>query len=276
MKNFFNFKLYMFMQKHSFHLVDLSPWPFLISVSIFSGTVSLLNFFHGYKNDISIIWNFILLSFILFTWWRDLVRESTLGGYHTSLVQKSLRFGMFLFIISEICFFFAFFWAFFHNSLSPSIEVGGIWPPKGILFFNPWFIPLVNTLILLLSGCAVTWAHHAILSGNKNEVLKGLQWTIFLAFLFSFFQYLEYIQAEFRFSDSCYGSIFFLTTGFHGVHVIIGTIFLISCFVRFLNFHFTIEHHFGFESAIWYWHFVDIVWLFLFISIYWWGTLKFA
>nr|YP_010338915.1 cytochrome c oxidase subunit 3 [Dixoniella grisea]UNJ18987.1 cytochrome c oxidase subunit 3 [Dixoniella grisea] len=261
-------------QRFPFHIVDPSPWPFFTSVSVFASTINMVNYFHGYSVGIFMYLSSLLFLLIIFIWWRDVVREGTFGGYHTNEVQNGLRFGMLLFIISEIAFFFAFFWGFFHSSLSPNIEIGNIWPPKGIFVFNPWTVPLLNTLILLLSGCSVTWAHHSMVLGNNQETIKGLNFTIFLAIFFTFFQYLEYQQAEFRISDSIYGSVFFLATGFHGFHIIIGTIFLSYCLYRLLNFHFTIEHHFGFEAACWYWHFVDIVWLFLYISIYWWGSLK--
>ena len=272
--NNLNTNLFLFIQRHPFHIVDPSPWPFVISISIFSSLLNLVNYFHGFKTSIYIYVSFLLFSVILFTWWRDIIRESSFTGFHTNAVQNGLRFGMLLFILSEILFFAGFFWGFFHSSLSPTIEIGNIWPPLGIKVFNPFTIPLLNTIILLLSGCSVTFAHHAIILGNYKETIKSLNFTIFLAILFTSLQYLEYKQAEFRFSDSIYGSIFFTSTGFHGAHVIMGTIFLTICLFRFLNFHFTIEHHFGFEAACWYWHFVDVVWLFLYISIYWWGSLN--
>ena len=168
-------------------------------------------------------------------------------------------------------FFFAFFWAFFHSSLAPTVEIGGIWPPKGIWVLDPWEIPFLNTLILLSSGAAVTWAHHAILAGKEKRAVYALLVTVLLALVFTGFQGMEYVQAPFTISDSIYGSTFYLATGFHGFHVIIGTIFLIICGIRQYLGHLTKEHHVGFEAAAWYWHFVDVVWLFLFVSIYWWG-----
>jgi cytochrome c oxidase subunit 3 len=178
---------------------------------------------------------------------------------------------MILFIVSEVMFFFAFFWAFFHSSLAPTIEIGSVWPPLGIEVLNPWDIPLLNTLILLLSGVTVTWAHHSIVAGERKQAIISLTLTVSLGIIFTIFQALEYIEANFTISDSVYGSTFYMATGFHGFHVLIGTIFLSVCLLRLFYKHFTRQHHFGFEAAAWYWHFVDVVWLFLFITIYWWG-----
>ena len=213
----------------------------------------------------------VMILYVMFVWWRDIIRESTYSGYHTSGVQIGLRYGMILFIVSEVMFFFAFFWAFFHSSLSPSVEIGAVWPPKGISVLNPWEIPLLNTLILLSSGASVTWAHHAIVAGNLKQGCIGLTLTVVLAVFFTFFQGYEYLLAPFTISDGIYGSSFYLATGFHGFHVFIGTVFLLVCLIRLSQYHFTRNHHFGFEAAAWYWHFVDVVWLFLFVSIYYWG-----
>jgi cytochrome c oxidase subunit 3 len=172
----------------------------------------------------------------------------------------------------KLCFFFAFFWAFFHSSFNPSIALGGVWPPFGITILDPWAIPLLNTVILLSSGATVTWAHHAIVWGSKNDGLKALVFTIFLATIFTALQAYEYVTAPFSISDSVYGSTFYMATGFHGFHVFVGTIFLAVSLTRLNLDHFTREHHFGFEAAAWYWHFVDVVWLFLFLTIYWWGS----
>ena len=186
-------------------------------------------------------------------------------------VQNGLRYGMILFIVSEIMFFAAFFWAFFHSSLAPTVEIGAIWPPKGIEVLNPWDIPFLNTVILLSSGASVTWAHHAILAGNRKQAITGLFLTVLLATIFTGFQAYEYLEAPFTISDGIYGSTFYMATGFHGFHVIIGTLFLSVCLIRLIKHHFTPGHHFGFEAAAWYWHFVDVVWLFLFVCIYYWG-----
>ena len=259
-------------QRHPFHLVDQSPWPFLAGLSSLSLTSGFVAYMHSYQfGGFLFSFGFIALCFTAFVWWRDVVRESTFQGHHTKTVQVGLRLGMVLFIVSEIMFFFSFFWAFFSASLSPTIAIGGIWPPPGIAVLNPFEIPLLNTVILLLSGATCTWAHHAIIAGEQKDALISLGLTIFLGVIFTCFQGLEYAEANFTISDSIYGATFFMATGFHGFHVVIGSIFLLVCFVRLSKHHFTKEHHFGFESAAWYWHFVDCVWLFLFVSIYWWG-----
>ena len=259
-------------QRHGFHLVDPSPWPIVAAFAALSFTLSWVQWMHGYSGGgwVTIL-SFISLLLSAGVWWRDITREGTYQGHHTSIVQVGLRYGMLLFIASEVMFFFAFFWAFFHSSLAPSIDIGAIWPPKGILVFNPWEIPLLNTLILLLSGVTVTWAHHAIVAGDREGVITGLFFTIFLGAIFTFFQWVEYCEAGFAISDGCYGSTFFMATGFHGFHVLVGSIFLAVCLYRQINYHFTKQHHFGFEAAAWYWHFVDVVWLFLFTVVYWWG-----
>ncbi len=239
------------------------------ALTLTTGGVMYMHSFIG--GGYMLTFGFLLVLFTMIVWWRDVIREATFEGHHTTLVQKGMRYGMILFIVSEVMFFFSFFWAFFHSSLSPTVELGSIWPPKGIEVFNPWEIPLLNTLILLLSGATVTWAHHSMVAGNRKEALIGLIATVLLAISFTGFQGMEYLESSFRISDGVYGSTFFMATGFHGAHVLIGTIFLAVCFVRLLNYHFTREHHFGFEAAAWYWHFVDVVWLFLFITIYWWG-----
>jgi heme/copper-type cytochrome/quinol oxidase subunit 3 len=180
--------------------------------------------------------------------------------------------GMLLFILSEVMFFFAFFWAFFHASINPSPFIGGVWPPAFLSVLDPWKVPLLNTLLLLSSGATVTWAHHSIVFGSKTNAFLALVSTVFLASIFTLLQVFEYITSFFSISDSVYGSTFFMATGFHGFHVFVGTIFLFVCLIRLYFNHFTREHHFGFEAAAWYWHFVDVVWLFLFITIYWWGS----
>ena len=215
----------------------------------------------------------ILLLIVIIQWWRDIRREGTIQGLHTSIVELGLRWGIALFIISEIFFFLRFFWAFFHRRLSPNIEIGSIWPPFGIKVFNPFQVPLLNTVILLSSGIRVTWAHHSLLIGNYSQTKIGLRVTILLGIYFSILQILEYFEASFTFADRIYGSTFFIATGFHGLHVIIGTLFLIVILMRHIKWEFRKDHHFGFEAAAWYWHFVDVVWLFLYIIIYWWGRI---
>ena len=261
---------------HGYHLVDISPWPFVTAMSAFILMTGSVMYFHSFKNGSFVMFfGLILVILNMAVWWRDVIREATFEGHHTKVVQKGLRLGMILFIVSEVMFFFAFFWAFFHSSLAPTIEIGSIWPPEAIQPFNPWEVPLLNTIILLTSGATVTWAHHAITAGPsmRKEAILGLLFTIVLALIFTCLQLYEYNVSSFDISDGIYGSTFFMATGFHGFHVIVGTIFLIVCLVRLIKHHFTSTHHFGFEAAAWYWHFVDVVWLFLYVSIYWWGTL---
>jgi cytochrome c oxidase subunit 3 len=260
-------------QIHGFHLVDPSPWPLIAAFSALMLTFGGVMYMHGYNCGNSLcIAGFVMILYVMFMWWRDIIREGTYEGQHTKIVQKGLRMGMILFIVSEIMFFFAFFWAFFHSSLNPNFYIGGVWPPMFLTILNPWKIPLLNTVILLTSGATVTWAHHSIVWGSKENAINALFGTIVLAIIFTALQGFEYITAPFTLSDSVYGSTFYMATGFHGFHVFVGTCFLTICLLR-INFnHFTREHHFGFEAAAWYWHFVDVVWLFLFLTIYWWGS----
>ena len=258
--------------KHPYHLVDPSPWPFVISFGMFFFTFGTDMFFHGYTGGKILTFTGLLIIILVFyTWLRDIVREAVYEGQHTKQVQLGLRNGMLLFIFSELLFFISFFWAFFHSSLSPTPEIGSLWPPLGIETINAWGVPLLNTIILLTSGATITWAHHAIVFGDRKNAILSLVITVSLAFFFTLIQGLEYVESTFSISDSIYGTTFFLLTGFHGLHVIIGTIFIIVSTIRLINHHFTKQHHFGFEAAAWYWHFVDVVWLFLFVAVYWWG-----
>jgi len=261
------------MQKHSFHLVDPSPWPLIAGFSALMFTFGMAMYMHGYSGG-GILWKLglLMILYVMFTWWSDIVREGTFEGQHTMSVQTGLKMGMILFIVSEVMFFFAFFWAFFHSSFNPNPVLGGVWPPAFIVTLDPWKVPLLNTFLLLSSGASVTWAHHAIVLGSKEQATFALSLTIFLAVIFTALQGYEYVTAPFTISDSVYGSTFYMATGFHGFHVIIGTVFLTVCLIRLVYNHFTREHHFGFEAAAWYWHFVDVVWLFLFVTIYWWGS----
>ena len=252
--------------KHPYHLVDPSPWPLVGSISAGLLATGGVLFMHGYGTWLMIVAVLMVLG-TMAVWWRDVIRESIVG-YHTKVVQLGLRYGMLLFIASEVMFFFAFFWAFFSSALFP---VGGIWPPKGVLPFNPFDLPFLNTLILLCSGTTVTWAHHALLNNDRKGLIYGLLVTVLLGLSSTCCQVYEYSHAAFGFRDGIYPSTFFMATGFHGFHVIIGTTFLAVNLFRAIAGHFTPEHHFGFEAAAWYWHFVDVVWLFLFICIYWWG-----
>jgi len=256
---------------HPYHLVDYSPWPLTGAIGAFCLTSGIIKWFHFYEINLFILGNIITLLTI-YQWWRDISREGTYQGLHTFPVTIGLQWGIILFIVSEIFFFISFFWAFFHRSLSPTIELGILWPPVNIAPFNPFQIPLLNTIILLSSGVTVTWAHHSLIENNHSQTTQGLFFTILLGVYFSILQGYEYIEAPFSIADSVYGSTFFIATGFHGLHVLIGTSFLFVCLLRHLNNHFSRSHHFGFEAAAWYWHFVDVVWLFLYISIYWWGN----
>lgn len=257
--------------RHFFHIVDKSPWPLTTSISLLFLTSSAVLWFHtGVSDFFSFSFISLILSSIL--WFRDVVREGTFEGHHTRQVQTSLKYGMFLFIVSEVMFFFSFFWTFFHSSLSPTTQIGGIWPPLEIVVLNTWEVPALNTAILLTSGASITWAHYALLKNDREQVILGFLSTLFLAVLFTSFQLMEYFGSSYHISDSVYGSVFFTLTGFHGIHVFVGTCFLIVCFFRFLNYHFTPHHHIGFQAASWYWHFVDVVWILLFCTVYIWGN----
>nr|YP_003735136.1 cytochrome c oxidase subunit III [Harriotta raleighana]ADI57872.1 cytochrome c oxidase subunit III [Harriotta raleighana] len=258
-------------QAHPYHMVDQSPWPLTGAIAALLMTSGLAIWFH-YNSFILLSTGLILLLLTVIQWWRDVIRESTFQGHHTPPVQKGLRWGMVLFITSEVLFFFGFFWAFYHSSLAPTPELGNCWPPTGISPLNPFEVPLLNTAILLASGVTITWAHHSLMEGSRKEMTQALTLTVLLGVYFTLLQAMEYYEAPFTISDGVYGSTFFVATGFHGLHVIIGTTFLMVCLARQIQFHFTSMHHFGFEAAAWYWHFVDVVWLFLYVSIYWWGS----
>nr|YP_010982603.1 cytochrome c oxidase subunit III [Pseudodiaptomus hessei]WOH21601.1 cytochrome c oxidase subunit 3 [Pseudodiaptomus hessei] len=255
---------------HPYHMVDESPWPLYGSLGGLFLTSGMVSWFH--LNSMTLFFlGLTILALVMIQWWRDVSREGSSQGLHSSIVELGLRWGMMLFIVSEIFFFLSFFWAFFHASLSPAIELGGVWPPMGISPFNPFQIPLLNTIILVSSGVSVTWAHHSLMEGNMSQTKMGLALTVILGVYFTALQAFEYYEASFSFADSVYGSTFFIATGFHGLHVIVGTIFLLVCLVRLINYEFSASHHFGFEAAAWYWHFVDVIWLFLYLVIYWWG-----
>nr|ADL09116.1 cytochrome c oxidase subunit III [Forpus modestus] len=258
-------------QAHSYHMVDPSPWPILGATAALLITSGLTMWFH-YNSSQLLILGLTSTILVMLQWWRDVVRESTFQGHHTPTVQKGLRYGMILFITSEIFFFLGFFWAFFHSSLAPTPELGNQWPPAGITPLNPLEVPLLNTAILLASGITVTWAHHSITEGDQKQATQSLTLTILLGLYFTALQATEYYETSFSIADGVYGSTFFVATGFHGLHVMIGSSFLLICLLRLTKFHFTPNHHFGFEAAAWYWHFVDIIWLFLYLTIYWWGS----
>lgn len=256
---------------HPFHLVNYSPWPIISAINIIIIITGLIIWFHQF-NPILLFLRLLIIIISSYQWWRDVCRERTFQGLHTQKVTLNIKYGIILFIVSEIFFFISFFWAFFHRNLRPRIELGSIWPPTTVIPFNPFQIPLLNTIILLTSGISVTWTHHRILNNNFKQRIQSLLITIILGIYFTLLQAYEYHEAPFTIADSIYGTTFFVATGFHGLHVIIGTTFLFICFLRLKNNHFSSYHHFGFEAAAWYWHFVDIVWLFLYTFIYWWRS----
>jgi cytochrome c oxidase subunit 3 len=267
---------------HDYHLVNPSPWPAVGGAAAFILAVGAVNWMHGGHWAVMAL-GFALVLYTMFMWWRDVINEAHAGD-HTPVVSLHLRYGMIMFIASEVMFFVAWFWAFFDASLfaDEAIQASrvavteGVWPPKGTAIFDPWHLPLLNTLILLTSGTTVTWAHHALLNNDRQGLKWGLIATVALGALFTAIQAYEYAHAAFAFSrdngGNIYGSTFFMATGFHGFHVLIGTIFLLVCLFRALKGHFTPKQHFGFEAAAWYWHFVDVVWLFLFACIYVWAS----
>lgn len=268
-------------RSHFYHIINPSPWPFFVAISLFNVLIGVILWVNKYVIGSNIfILSFIVLTLFVQFWFTDIIREGSFEGKHSIFVQKGLKLGMILFIVSEVMFFFGFFWAYFHFSLSPSIEIGCLWPPYGIQVFDYLHVPLYNTFILLISGVCVTWCHHNIILSKHETVdqylvedtILALILTILLAIHFTGYQVLEYTEASFNISDSVYGSIFFMATGFHGFHVIIGTCFLFICLIRLLKGHFGMKHHLGLEFAIWYWHFVDVVWLFLYVCVYWWAS----
>lgn len=282
---------------HDYHILEPSPWPLVTSLCALATAIGLVFWLHEQISGWLFGAGLVGLTASVIAWWADVIDEAEHKGDHTPVVQLHHRYGMMLFIASEVMFFVAWFWAFFDASLFPAElqrilgdtavsdaglgqikqyvrteATGGTWPPQGIEVFNAWRLPLLNTLILLLSGCTLTYSHHALVHNDRKGFMLGLGATIVWGIIFSGLQALEYAEAPFAFKESIYGATFFLATGFHGFHVIIGTIFLAVCFVRGLKGHFKPDHHFGFEAAAWYWHFVDVVWLFLFAAIYIWGN----
>jgi len=266
-------------KNHDYHLVNPSPWPAVGAISAFVMMLGAILFMRQVTP-----WVFFIglagVLYTMFAWWSDVISEANNGHDHTPVVQLHHRYGMILFIASEVMFFVAWFWAYFDGFLRvDDVEqvarvaaTGGVWPPIGVEAFNPWHLPLFNTLILLTSGTTVTWAHHALLHNDREGLKWGLVLTVVLGALFTCVQAIEYSHAGFAYSGNIYGATFFMATGFHGFHVIIGTIFLTVCLLRALAGQFTPNQHLGFEFAAWYWHFVDVVWLFLFACIYVWGS----
>ncbi len=289
-------------KNHDYHLVDPSPWPLVASIAALVMAVGAIILMRsqgggaglfGVQGPWVFLGGFAAVALTAALWWRDVVVEANRGD-HTPVVQLHLRYGMILFIASEVMFFVAWFWAYFDVALFPagvsalpnSEEVvgmvqrneltGGHWPPQAAEgfqhTFDPWGLPLINTLILLTSGVTVTYAHHALLKDNRGGLIIGLLLTVILGAAFTALQAYEYGHAAFNYAGHIYGATFFMATGFHGAHVIIGTIFLLVCLLRAMGGGFTPKQHFGFEAAAWYWHFVDVVWLFLFAAIYVWGA----
>lgn len=258
-------------QPHPYHIVKPSPWPMLVSFAAGFTAFGAVTYFHD-----KIMWPLLVAAFCLITfstlWFRDIIREASDEHAHTRTVKTGFRYGMLLFIMSEVAFFAAFFWAYFDAALVPKEAIGFAWPPASIKTIDPFDLPFMMTMILLLSGCTVTWAHSALIENNQKDLVRGLIVTVALGTIFTGFQAYEYVHAHFGFKDTIYASTFYMATGFHGFHVIIGTIFLAVCLWRAKKGHFKPDDHFGFEAAAWYWHFVDVVWLFLFVAIYWWGA----
>jgi cytochrome c oxidase subunit 3 len=258
-------------KNHDYHILKPSIWPLMGAVGAFVMLSGLVLWMKDITPFVALA-GLVLVLYTMYGWWSDVVDEANEGD-HTPVVRIGLRYGVIMFIMSEIMFFVAWFWSFFKHALYPMEQgAGGVWPPVGIETFDPWHLPLINTLILLCSGCFATWAHHALVHDNDRKgLVQGLIGAIVLGVVFTLFQAYEYSHAAFGFSGNIYGANFFMATGFHGFHVIIGTIFLAVCLFRALAGQFTQTQHIGFEAAAWYWHFVDVVWLFLFAAVYIWG-----
>jgi cytochrome c oxidase subunit 3 len=265
-------------KNHDYHMVEPSPWPAVMSAAVFVLAIGAIAWMKDWTPWLFFV-GLVGVLYTMYAWWSDVIKEAN-SGEHTAVVQMHHRYGMMLFIASEVMVFFGFFWAYFDGffrlddlqQYARVIGTGGVWPPEGIELFDPFHLPLFNTLLLLTSGTTVTWAHHALLEGDREGLKWGLWLTVILGAIFTGVQALEYSEAGFGFSGSMYGATFFMATGLHGFHVLIGTIFLAVCLVRVYRGDFTPERHLGFEFAAWYWHFVDVVWLFLFASIYIWGS----
>ena len=261
-------------KNHDYHILTPSVWPFLGALAAFVMLFGAVLFMHDVTPWLLII-GFVGVLYVMFGWWADTIKEN-FAGDHTPVVLIGLRYGFILFIMSEVMFFAAWFWSFFKHAMYPMGEmspiVDGVFPPAGIETFDPWHLPLINTLILLCSGAAATWAHHAMAhENNRKDMINGLAIAVILGLIFTVFQAYEYSHAAFGFSGNIYGANFSMATGFHGFHVVVGTIFLFICMLRAMRGHFSPTNHLGFEAAAWYWHFVDVVWLFLFAAVYVWG-----
>lgn len=273
-------------KNHDYHIIELSPLPIMMTLSLLTTAIGLILTLHEVHHASNLLGLGIMAVLAcFFFWWRKVISEGLNEHAHTKVVQRGLRLGMALFIASEVMFFFGFFFSyftsFFHaiwfefkvydfDSLMVTDKVLP-WPPAGVKTFDPFDLPFLNTLILLLSGTTVTWAHYALLHGDRKGLIRGLALTVFLGVLFTCCQAFEYSHAAFALDTNNYSSNFFMATGFHGFHVLVGTIFLAVNLVRAIKGTLSEEGHLGFEFAAWYWHFVDVVWLFLFVCIYWWG-----
>jgi len=258
---------------HPFHLVDPSPWPVYAATNSLVLVAGLVGAIHSFPGGSYCFVHGLLNTFLVAgLWWRDVIREGTYGGYHTVEVQRGLSLGFGLFLVSEVMFFFSFFWAFFYLALNPSLEIGGIWPPSGIIPMSPTGIPLLNTVLLVWSGFTLTYAHNRLIARDLITHLIGMAWTLGLGFIFLFLQAYEYYVAQFDISDVVYGSCFYLLTGFHGLHVLIGFVFLLVNTCRAMAWHFYAQQHLGVIFGAWYWHFVDVVWLALYFVVYVWGN----
>ncbi len=283
-KNIVNYKKYVLSlgQRHFYHMVTPSPWPLFMATQVFIMLVGGVMYMHLYiGGGYVMVWGMLNAIYVVSLWIRDVIREGTYEGMHSKIVQKNLKTGFALFIVSEVMFFFGFFWSFFHSSLAPAVEIGCIWPPVGITPIYPWHLPLLNTCLLLLSGVYITICHAHMRIGktsvgapysNEKDTLKYFQYTLICGTIFTLVQLYEYINAPFTIADGVYGSTFFMLTGFHGLHVFLGSVFILACYIRTIRQHFTSNHHVGFECAAWYWHFVDVVWLFLFVFVYVWSS----
>lgn len=254
---------------HTWHVVDRSPWPISCSLGILFSAAGFVCWVHCSNLFLGKL-GLVLVFLVSLLWWRDIWREGTYQGKHSSKVEKGLRLGMLLFITREVCFFASFFWAYFHMALRPSIEISS-WPPLGVTPINPYEVPLLNTILLLSRGATMTWAHISLLGSKWVDTLTGLFYTVLLGLIFTWLQAMEYKSCRFTIADSVFGRTFYIATGFHGLHVLVGTLFILIILFRHLDRHFSCRHHRGFEARAWYWHFVDVVWLFLYRSLYCWG-----
>lgn len=249
-----------------FHVLRLSLWPIIIRIAVL---VSFIRLYLSIKVGFNIL--LLVVVLVILNWFKDVSRERDLLIEHRRLSNIFFKTGIILFITSEVIFFVSFFWCYFDFVLAVDFEIGRVWPPKGIQRINPFRVPLLNTIILLSSGVLITWSHFSILNNNWYVRVVTLIATLVLGIYFLFVQYQEYLDATYTFIRRGYGRIFFLATGFHGFHVILGCALILGSLIRIIYLSCDALSHYNFEFSAWYWHFVDVVWLFLFIFIYWWG-----